>query len=50
MLLSPLAKAIVLKSTNDLSLEIALRVPETETIFTLSPCTVSAVAGLITLR
>jgi len=31
-------------------LEIALRVPETETIFTLSPYTVSPCAGLITLR
>jgi hypothetical protein len=41
MLLSPPAKAMALKSTKDLSLEIALRVSETETIFTLSPHTVS---------
>ena len=41
MLLSPPAKAMVLKSTKDLSLEIAPTVSETETIFTLSPHLVS---------
>jgi hypothetical protein len=41
MLLSPPAREMVLKSTKDLSLEIAAKVPETD-IFTLSPYTASA--------
>ena len=41
LLIRPFVKAMVLKSTKDLSLEIALTVSEAETIFTLSPYTVS---------
>ena len=51
MVLSALAKAIVLKSIKDLSLEIALRVSETEIIFALSPlCDNNSLRNAITFH